>query len=172
MARREALGKGVGALFSDQETDVKTSESPAITDNSEVVSKKLEVITPEQPEVTDKSEVVSKKSEVITLGETEKDQLQRFGKRGPKKRQRSSAVKTKQMREAVDQELLEQAIVEALKNPRVSAWSPLAMSTLRYLQLTTARFSMSNEVCETLETAFKEKYPELFKKIEKELEGR
>jgi len=44
------------------------------------------------------------------------------------------------------------------------------MSALRYLQLTTARFSMSREVSETLEAAFKEKYPDLFGRIEKEIE--
>ena len=96
---------------------------------------------------------------------------------GPKSRQRA---KGKQMIEAVghprvksvNQEILEQAIAEGLESPRISTWSPLVMSTLRYLQLTTVRFSMSREVSETLEAAFRAKYPELYERIEKELEER
>ena len=72
--------------------------------------------------------------------------------------------------EPVNQEILEQAINEAQDSPRISTWSPLVMSALRYLQLTTTRFSMSREVSETLEAAFKEKYPELLERIERELE--
>lgn len=235
MARREALGKGIGALFSDQETDVKTPESLVVTNKSEVVSdepevktsessvitnepevvskksgiktqeslvisdeseavseepevktsepsvitnksevasRKSDVKTPESLVITNKSEVDSKKSGAITSDEKKKDQKQRSGNRGLKNRQRSPAIKTRQKIETVDQEILEQAITEAMESPRISTWSPLVMSALRYLQLTTARFSMSKEVSETLETAFREKYPELFERIEKELEER
>ena len=87
-----------------------------------------------------------------------------------KGRQRSPAVRIGQTAGQVDEEILEQAISEALKSPRISTWSPLVMSTLRYLQLTTARFSMSREVSETLEAAFRQKYPDLFERIEKEIE--
>jgi len=87
-----------------------------------------------------------------------------------KARQRSPAFRIGQTGGQVDEEILEQAISEALKSPRISTWSPLVMSALRYLQLTTARFSMSREVSETLEAAFREKYPDLFERIEKEIE--
>ncbi len=181
MARREALGKGIGALFS-QETEVNPPEPPVTTNESEVISKKLEVNPPEPSVTTNESEVISKKSEethepsvitneseVITSAEKNKNQKQRPGGRGPKRKQRSPAPKTKQKTEAVDQEILEQAITEGLESPRLSTWSPLVMSALRYLQLTTGRFSMSREVSETLEAAFREKYPELFERIEKEI---
>ena len=72
--------------------------------------------------------------------------------------------------EQINEQILEQAIAEALKSPRISTWSPQVMSALRYLQLTTPRFSMSKEVSETLEAAFKDKYPDLFERIEKEIE--
>jgi hypothetical protein len=217
LARREALGKGIGALFSDQvepETEIKTPEQSVITNESEVVSKEsevkppessvitnelevvskesevkppessvitneLEVVSkgsevkpPEQSVITNESEVISKKSEVTTSAEKNRDQKQRSGNRGHKRKQRSPAMNTKQMIETIDQEILEQAITEGLESPRVSTWSPLVMSTLRYLQLTTARFSMSREVSETLEAAFREKYPELFERIEKKIEER
>ena len=179
MARREALGKGVGALFSDQaepeteviskKSEVNPPEPPVTTNESEVISKKSEVSAPEPPVITNESEVISKKSEITTSAEKNKNQKQRPGSRAYKRKQRSPATKTKQKIEAVDQEILEQAITEGLESPRLSTWSPLVMSTLRYLQLTTGRFSMSREVSETLEAAFREKYPELFERIEKEI---
>ena len=154
------------------EPDAETPEPSVITNKSEVASRKSDVKTPESLVITNKSEVDSKKSGAITSDEKKKDQKQRSGNRGLKNRQRSPAIKTRQKIETVDQEILEQAITEAMESPRISTWSPLVMSALRYLQLTTARFSMSKEVSETLETAFREKYPELFERIEKELEER
>lgn len=228
MARREALGKGIGALFSEPEekegegekapeSEVSTKESgviskePSLTSEAEVDSNKSEVITPESEVhseksavvtdesgvVSDESGVVSKGKEVIT-GKLELDNKEsrvvtpeseldskrsgvitsdrREGEekisegRVVKGRQRSPAVRIGQTAGQVDEEILEQAISEALKSPRISTWSPLVMSALRYLQLTTARFSMSREVSETLEAAFREKYPDLFERIEKEIE--
>lgn len=228
MARREALGKGIGALFSEPEekegeeekaleSGVITQESgvvskePSLTSEAEVDSNKSEVITPESKVhsdesavftdesgvVSDESGVISSEKEVIT-GKLELDSKEsrvvtpeseldskmsgvitsdrREGEekisegRVVKGRQRSPAVRIGQTAGQVDEEILEQAISEALKSPRISTWSPLVMSALRYLQLTTARFSMSREVSETLEAAFREKYPDLFERIEKEIE--
>ena len=224
MARREALGKGVGALFSEPEEGEKAPESEVITRESEVISKepsltseaevdskesrvitpesevhseksavvtdesgvvsdesgvvskdkgvitgKLEVDSEESRVITPESELDSKKSEVITPDKREGEEKIAEG-RGPKSRQRSPAVRIGQTAGQVDEEILEQAISEAMKSPRISTWSPLVMSALRYLQLTTARFSMSREVSETLEAAFREKYPDLFERIEKEIE--
>jgi len=226
LVRREALGKGVGALFSQQdeeerekapesevitqesevvskepsltsEAEVDSKESRVITQESEVHSEKLGVVTDESGVVSDGSGVISKdkgvitgkleldnkKSRVVTpeselgskeLGVITSDRGEREEKisegRAVKGRQRSPAVKIGQTAGQVDEEILEQAISEALKSPRISTWSPLVMSALRYLQLTTARFSMSREVSETLEAAFREKYPDLFERIEKEIE--
>ena len=233
MVRREALGKGVGALFSEpeegegdkapesevitqesgivskersltSEAEVDSNKSEVITPESEVVSKEQEVITRESeiiseelrvitPEseviskgqevitgklevdseesrvITPESELDSKKSEVITPDKREGEEKIAEG-RGPKNRQRSPAVRFGQPAEQINEQILEQAIAEALKSPRISTWSPQVMSALRYLQLTTPRFSMSKEVSETLEAAFKDKYPDLFERIEKEIE--
>ncbi|VVB65359.1 Uncharacterised protein [uncultured archaeon] len=189
MDRRKALGRGVGALFSDpigQESEVKRRESEVITplslvitDESRVGSNESRVITPESRGIINESEVKSKELGVISkkLEVGKENQRGRTGKMGPRSRQKP---KGKQMIEAigrprvksVNQEILEQAIAEGLESPRISTWSPLVMSTLRYLQLTTVRFSMSREVSETLEAAFRAKYPELYERIEKELEER
>jgi len=228
LVRREALGKGIGALFSEpeekegegekapesgvitqesgviskepsltSEAEVDSKESRVITQESEVHSEKLGVVTDESRIVSNESGVVSKDKRVIT-GKLELDSKEsrvvtteseldskksgvvtsdrREGEekaseaRVVKGRQRSPAFRIGQTAGQVDEEILEQAISEALKSPRISTWSPLVMSALRYLQLTTARFSMSREVSETLEAAFREKYPDLFERIEKEIE--
>jgi len=226
LARREALGKGIGALFSEpeegegekapesevitqesgviskeasltSEAEVDSKESRVITQESEVHSEKLRVVTDESRIVSDESGVVSKDKGVITgkleldnkesrvvtpeseLGSKELGVITSDRREGEEKisesrvvkgRQRSPSVRIGQTAGQVDEEILEQAISEALKSPRISTWSPLVMSALRYLQLTTARFSMSREVSETLEAAFREKYPDLFERIEKEIE--
>lgn len=167
MVRREALGKGIGALFSEQEEETAPG-SEVITTESGVVIK--------EPGLTTEPEVDIKKSEVVTneLGVVTQDKRESLEKgpeiKGLKSRRHSPAIRINKTAESVDQEILEQAISEALKSPRISTWSPLVMSALRYLQLTTVRFSMSKEVSETLEAAFREKYPDLFEKIEKEIE--
>jgi len=228
LARREALGKGIGALFSEpeekegegekapesgvitqesgviskepsltSEAEVDSKESRVITQESEVHSEKLGVVTDESRIVSNESGVVSKDKGVITgkleldnkesrvvtpesevgskeLGVITSDRREGEEKtsegRVVKARQRSPVFRIGQSAGQVDEEILEQAISEALKSPRISTWSPLVMSALRYLQLTTARFSMSREVSETLEAAFREKYPDLFERIEKEIE--
>ena len=167
MVRREALGKGIGALFSEQEEETAPEseviiKEPGLTTESEVDINKSEVTTTEL-------EVNSKKLGVITSDRREGEEKISEG-RVAKGRQRPPAVRIGQTAGQVDEEILEQAISEALKSPRISTWSPLVMSALRYLQLTTARFSMSREVSETLEAAFREKYPDLFERIEKEIE--
>jgi hypothetical protein len=226
LARREALGKGIGALFSEpeegegekapesevitresgvvskdlsltSEAGVDSKESKVITPESEVHSEKSAVITDESGVVSDESVVISKDKGVITgkleLDNKESRVVTPESEVGSKKsgvitsdrregedktsegrvfkgRQRSPSVRIGQSAGQVDEEILEQAISEALKSPRISTWSPLVMSALRYLQLTTARFSMSREVSETLEAAFRQKYPDLFERIEKEIE--
>ena len=158
------------------ESAVITEESGVVSDESGVISKdkgvitgKLELDSKESRVVTPESELDSKKSGVITSDRREGEEKISEG-RVVKGRQRSPAVRIGQTAGQVDEEILEQAISEALKSPRISTWSPLVMSALRYLQLTTARFSMSREVSETLEDAFREKYPDLFERIEKEIE--
>jgi len=192
LARREALGKGVGALFSEQEEEKKPPERSVITNELEVVSRKSgeaeSLVTTNNSEVSsrelgvssEESEVVSRKSggteSLVTTNNLEVSSRelgvtikQKAEGRKHRNRQYSTTIKTTQITEAVDPEILEQAISEALASPRISTWSPPVMSALRYLQLTTARFSMSREVSETLEAAFKEEYPNLFEKIEEEL---
>jgi hypothetical protein len=194
LEHRKALGKGVGALFSDemsQESEVKTPESEVITKESgigkeaksEVKSNESKVGTQETLVITERSELGNKESDVITPeSEVNTDESKVISKtkpankRGSKSRQKPQRPKTEQAAaigrpkvKSINQEILEQAIAEGLQSPRISTWSPLVMAALRYIQLTTVRFSMSKEVSETLENAFREKYPELCEKIGKEI---
>jgi hypothetical protein len=194
LEHRKALGKGVGALFSDemsQESEVKTPEFEVITKESglgkkaksEVKSNELKVGTQETLVITDGSELSNKESDVITskseVNTNESKVISKTkpaNKRGSKSRQKPQRPKTEQAAaighprvKSINQEILEQAIAEGLQSPRISTWSPLVMAALRYMQLTTVRFSMSKEVSETLENAFREKYPELCEKIGKEI---
>jgi hypothetical protein len=69
----------------------------------------------------------------------------------------------------IDSQVLNAAIVQGCKDPRISTYSPLVMSVLRYLRKTTPEFSMSEMASDLLENAIREKYPELSKQIEKAL---
>ena len=69
----------------------------------------------------------------------------------------------------IDPQALDLAVVQGCKDPRISAYSPLVMSVLRYLRKTTPEFSMSEVASRLLEIAVKERYPELSEQVEKAL---
>jgi hypothetical protein len=158
MSPREALGKGTDAFFSDvggKESEVISQEikdSKVITKEPEVRSKKSKVKSENSSVISNDSAVITRVPEVIT---------------------HDSAIISKQSKvDSIDSEVLTAAVSEAQENPRISLWSPLVMSILRYKQLTTYRFSMSREASTTLEEAFREKYPELSKQVEQALAER
>lgn len=72
----------------------------------------------------------------------------------------------------IDPQILNAAIAQGRKDPRISTYSPLVMSVLRYLRKTTPEFSMSETASNLLENAIREKYPELSEQIEKILSER
>jgi hypothetical protein len=66
----------------------------------------------------------------------------------------------------INPSILAQAIKQGTDNPRISSWNSLVMAVLRYKNLTTPAYSMSKEISELLETAVRERYPELSKQVE------
>jgi hypothetical protein len=72
----------------------------------------------------------------------------------------------------IDPRTLDFAVALGCKDPRISAYSPLVMSMLRYLRKTIPEFSMSEEASSLLEDAIREKYPELSDQVEKALAKR
>jgi hypothetical protein len=81
----------------------------------------------------------------------------------------SSLMKQESEIMTVDTHTLDLAVSQACKDPRISAYSPLVMSVLRYLRKTTPEFSMSEVSSGLLEDAIREKYPELSERVEKAL---
>jgi len=162
MSPREALGKGIDAFFSDvpskesevtsQELVEESQDSKVMTKEPRVKSKKSKVRSKSPSMTGNDSAVITKTSEVSA---------------------HESAVKSKKSKVgSIDSEVLTKAVSEAQDNPRISLWSPLVMTILRYKQLTTYRFSMSREASMVLEEAIREKYPELSKQVEKALAER
>lgn len=102
MSNKKRLGKGIGALISEEEVK---------PENSEVVTEKLEVKT-------------------AKVGD---------------------------------------AMKEANENPRISLWSFKSAAVLKYLRKTIPEFSMSDEASKLLEEAIKDKYPQIWEEMEKQL---
>jgi len=71
----------------------------------------------------------------------------------------------------IDEASLEMAIRDAEKNPRITLWSKESAAILRYLRKTTPEFSISREAAKVLEEALRNKYPRLWKLVEKSLRG-
>ena len=67
-----------------------------------------------------------------------------------------------------NQKIMEIAIREADKNPRITLWSPVSAAMLKYLRKTIPEFSISEEASKLLEEAIITKYPELYKTFENE----
>jgi len=62
--------------------------------------------------------------------------------------------------------VLRQAHDEVRKNPVVGVWSKKAKTLLRYLVLTVPAFKESTQAGKLLETALRDKYPDLWTAIE------
>jgi len=64
---------------------------------------------------------------------------------------------------------LENAVMEATRNPRISLWSPKSAAVLRYLRKTVPEFSISEEARSLLEDAIKRKYGKIWEEVERRL---
>ena len=65
---------------------------------------------------------------------------------------------------------LEDAVMEATRNPRISLWSPKSAAVLKYLRKTVPEFSISEEARSLLEDAIKRKYGKIWEEVERRLE--
>jgi hypothetical protein len=72
--------------------------------------------------------------------------------------------------DAMSQDIISRAVSDAKRSPRISTWSPVAVSTLKFLRMTQPQFSMSDEMRTLIEEALAKKYPTLVEKVKKELE--
>jgi hypothetical protein len=72
--------------------------------------------------------------------------------------------------ETMSQDMISRAVSDAKRSPRISTWSPVAVSTLKFLRMTQPQFSMSDEMRTLIEEGLAKKYPKLVEKIKRELE--
>ena len=146
--KRSGLGKGVDALFSAEggvtaersgEDDGKSSTLDVGCSEVEDNSSKLEVSSSDVDVKSSKSDVGS--SEVEGNSSVLEDI-------------------------SYNHEVMEIAIKEADKNPRITLWSPVSAAMLKYLRKTIPEFSISEEAGNLLEEAIITKYPELYRILE------
>lgn len=64
----------------------------------------------------------------------------------------------------VDEKILRQAVEQALKQPRLAFYSPLAAGILNYRKSVIPRYSISDEIAKIVEAALRKKYPALTQK--------
>ena len=158
--KKRRLGKGLDALIpksgeeviSDQITSEKEKVISDKAIKEQMITDKLESETKSvTSESQAKEEVISEKEKLVS------DQI-------------ISETKTIETlisdKLKVDERVLEKAIEEGKKNPRVVVWSPKSSIVLRILKKTIPEFSISKEASELLEEAIKKKYPEIWKLVE------
>ena len=161
--KKRRLGKGLDALIprSDKLESDEVISDQIVSEKEKVISDKVakvQVITDKlESEIesvtsaTETEEVISEKEKVVSG-------------------QVISEAKTTEIlisdKLKVDKSVLEKAIEEGKKNPRVVVWSPKSSIVLRILKKTIPEFSISKEASELLEEAIKKKYPEIWKLVE------
>ncbi|MEM2095124.1 MAG: hypothetical protein QXX19_01190 [Candidatus Caldarchaeum sp.] len=75
----------------------------------------------------------------------------------------------KKRQEPVDEKILKAAVKQALKQPRLAFYSPLASGILNYRKSVIPRYSISDELATIVESALNEKYPALTAKAKRML---
>lgn len=79
---------------------------------------------------------------------------------------RTSVVQTSE----VDMDALDQALQEAERYPKVTAYSPELAAVMRYNEITVRRYRISTEAAKMLEDHVKEKYPEIWSEVSKRIQ--
>lgn len=78
--------------------------------------------------------------------------------------------KMKDEPQSIDMAVLEQAIEEGVKYPKVTVYSPIIAAVMRYREIKTPRFKLSPEAEMRLEKVLKREDPELWKAIEERIQ--
>jgi hypothetical protein len=70
----------------------------------------------------------------------------------------------------IDLQVLEQAIEEGMRYPKVTVYNPIIAGFMRYKEIKTPRFKLSPEIETRLEKVLKREDPELWKAIESKIQ--
>ena len=71
-----------------------------------------------------------------------------------------------------EEDLIERAVDEALRIPRVSVYSPLTSAFVRYMRISRPGFDISSFLREIIERGIREKEPDISKRVAEELKRR
>jgi len=118
--------------------------------------------------------IISQTDEVISEGvrsdEGISDEIKNNEVISKEVRSNKEEVRTGEVRsEELISNKLEDAVMEATRNPRISLWSPKSAAVLKYLRKTVPEFSISEEARSLLEDAIKRKYGKIWKEVERRL---
>jgi hypothetical protein len=81
-----------------------------------------------------------------------------------------SEVETHKMKDEIDMDVLEKAIAEGMKYPKVTVYSPIIATVMRYREITTPRFKLSPEAEMRLEKVLRKEDPQLWKAVEEKIQ--
>ena len=90
------------------------------------------------------------------------------------KKEEEKGIKEEEKREEVKEkeDLIERAVDEALRIPRVSVYSPLTSAFVRYMRMSRPGFDISSFLREIIERGIREKEPDISKRVAEELKKR
>ena len=71
-----------------------------------------------------------------------------------------------------EEDLIEKAVDEALRIPRVSVYSPLTSAFVRYMRMSKPGFDISSFLREIIERGIREREPDICKRVVEELKKR
>lgn len=163
-----------------QEAGVKFQDYSVVTQESGVMTPEAGSITSEARDMRDKSSVgllgsgvVTRESGNLTQDSAAQPNETRSRSRGEKKKSRNGA----QEAGVVTDDIIDQAVAQALKSPKISLYSPLLLAVLESQQLmllnrkemTLLQYRKATKARELVENALKESYPELCEKIQKRI---
>jgi hypothetical protein len=149
-----------------QESRVTTPESGISASEEKDVKHESSVGLPE-------SRVVTRESVIRTQDSAAQPQETRNQSRGKKKKSRNGT----QEFGVVTDDIIDQAVTQALKSPKISLYSPLLLAVLESQQLmllnrkevTLLQYRKSTKARELVENALRDSYPELCEKILKRI---
>jgi hypothetical protein len=163
-----------GSIVSEEkgenpESGVRLPESRAMTQESRVESQDTSVAHQEPGILSQEPRVMTPESGIDSFKEKEKRQELSVGHPESGVVNQESGV--------VTDDIIDQAVTQALKSPKISLYSPLLLAVLESQQLmllnrreaTLLQYRKSTKARELVENALKEAYPDLCEKIQKRI---
>jgi autonomous glycyl radical cofactor GrcA len=180
--KKSSLGRGAASIFSGvpQPSEVgiqplKGEDQSAITESQEVYSETQTLKDEKQNVVIQPSSVEPQrlKNEIDTdeIQQSEID-IQKAEEAKLNSESQQSTARDQGLEDvpqSINIETLDQAVEEAMRYPKVTIYSPIIASAMRYREIMTPRFKLSPEAEVRLERVLKREDPILWKAVEEKL---